>query len=186
MEGKKPHYAVLSLNRRDAPPKFVAGPHATRSSDESKTPVHDAPGDEAPVNLRAAEDDVAMELYATGFNAWNQLYFEPLTPDEEPNDIFEFTKVLSGRNLDRVEAHLTYTCGTIISQLPRPGLISVVKHKNKVCSAGRTSDLEIYAYENPKSSATAVRANGEIAAIPAEGSEFQRFLPSLIILPRHL
>lgn len=66
-------------------------------------------------SLRAAADDVAMELYATGFNAWNQLTFNPprLGRAEQPDDIFIFTKVLSGNRLDRPKARLSYTTGLL-------------------------------------------------------------------------
>ncbi|KLU89679.1 hypothetical protein MAPG_08649 [Magnaporthiopsis poae ATCC 64411] len=56
-----------------------------------------------------------MELYAAGFNAWNQLCFQepppPPSGDEEPDDLHEFTCVLAdgGRVLGDVISSLSYT-----------------------------------------------------------------------------
>lgn len=53
-----------------------------------------------------------MELYASGFNASNQLQFNL---DEnfatEPNDIVKFTKVLHGEELEKPIARLSQTAG---------------------------------------------------------------------------
>ncbi|KAI5457387.1 regulator of chromosome condensation 1/beta-lactamase-inhibitor protein II [Mariannaea sp. PMI_226] len=64
--------------------------------------------------LRAKRE--AMELYATGFNAWNQLIFEPTTTDHdsdgddsEPLDIYSYTKVLGAQEISPPEAHLAFT-----------------------------------------------------------------------------
>lgn len=64
---------------------------------------------ELPVRIAQAED--AMELYATGFNAWNQLTFDPSTVKDEPDDIFSFTKILGTQRLDRVVSQMCYTAG---------------------------------------------------------------------------
>ena len=53
-----------------------------------------------------------MELYATGFNAWNQLQFNPVDPDSEPEDIVHFTCVLSdNEGFDGVHPFSSYTLG---------------------------------------------------------------------------
>jgi hypothetical protein len=55
--------------------------------------------------------DQTMELYATGFNAWNQLTFDPSPADEEPDDVFTFTKVLTAKSIGRISSELSYTVG---------------------------------------------------------------------------
>lgn len=62
--------------------------------------------------FRAAAADDAMELYATGFNAWNQLIFEPSMIKDEPDDLHVFTKVLGAQTVSRPLSHLYYTVGT--------------------------------------------------------------------------
>jgi hypothetical protein len=51
-----------------------------------------------------------MVLYATGFNAWNQLQFEGPEVDE-PDDIASFTCVLREDTVDHVRAFSSYTRG---------------------------------------------------------------------------
>lgn len=60
-----------------------------------------------------------MELYAAGFNAWNQLLFPPLPPqcETEPDDLHVFTKVLTGGDIERPRATLSYTTGMSIGRL---------------------------------------------------------------------
>ncbi|KAK0706785.1 hypothetical protein B0T26DRAFT_472630 [Lasiosphaeria miniovina] len=65
----------------------------------------------------------AMELYAAGFNAWNQLRFPPQSHagqqekekeevDDEPDDLSSFTCVLRDKDgIDDVEPFLSYTLG---------------------------------------------------------------------------
>lgn len=74
--------------------------------------------------LRAAAAYDATELYATGFNAWNQLIFEPTMMEEEPDDLYSFTKVLSTETIGRPLAHLCYTVGTQIRLLCRALLMN--------------------------------------------------------------
>ncbi|KAL6855710.1 RCC1/BLIP-II [Trichoderma novae-zelandiae] len=54
-----------------------------------------------------------MELYAAGFNAWNQLSFNrddvPEGASEEPDDLYGFAKVLSATAIERPASRLTYT-----------------------------------------------------------------------------
>ncbi|KAK7424272.1 hypothetical protein QQX98_000540 [Neonectria punicea] len=50
-----------------------------------------------------------MALYATGFNAWNQLIFEPSMIEDEPDDLYSFTKALGAQTVGRPLAHLCYT-----------------------------------------------------------------------------
>jgi hypothetical protein len=53
-----------------------------------------------------------MELYAVGFNAWNQLIFEPSMIEDEPDDLFLFKKVLGAEEISRPRPRLCYTTGT--------------------------------------------------------------------------
>lgn len=54
-----------------------------------------------------------MDLFATGFNAWNQLSFaQGNNLPEEPDDLYGFTKVLSATTIERPVSRLTYTIGT--------------------------------------------------------------------------
>ncbi|PTB75216.1 RCC1/BLIP-II [Trichoderma longibrachiatum ATCC 18648] len=51
-----------------------------------------------------------MDLFATGFNAWNQLSFaQGNNLPEEPDDLYGFTKVLSATTIERPVSRLTYT-----------------------------------------------------------------------------
>ncbi len=51
-----------------------------------------------------------MELYATGFNAWNQLLFgEDL--EDEPHDLYEFHCVLKDKNIRVLRTGLSSTLG---------------------------------------------------------------------------
>ncbi|KAK3315324.1 regulator of chromosome condensation 1/beta-lactamase-inhibitor protein II [Apodospora peruviana] len=57
-----------------------------------------------------------MELYASGFNAWNQLHFDhhsntasPPPEKTEPDDIHAFTCVLRDEVIDHVRPFLSYT-----------------------------------------------------------------------------
>lgn len=63
--------------------------------------------------VRLAQTDDATELYATGFNAWNQLIFDSSAVKHEPDDIFSFTKILGTQRLDRVVSQMCYTAGII-------------------------------------------------------------------------
>ncbi|KAF5722661.1 e3 ubiquitin ligase HERC6 [Fusarium mundagurra] len=59
--------------------------------------------------VRTPASDQTMELYATGFNAWNQLTFDPSPADEEPDDLFTFTKVLEAKSIGRIASEMSYT-----------------------------------------------------------------------------
>ena len=54
-----------------------------------------------------------MELYATGFNAWNQLRFDRgADSSEEPDDVSSFTCVLrDDEGIDFVQPFFSYTLG---------------------------------------------------------------------------
>ncbi|CAM1509469.1 Fc.00g032080.m01.CDS01 [Cosmosporella sp. VM-42] len=99
--------------------------------------------------IRAAKADVAMELYATGFNAWNQLIFDHSAIDDEPDDIFVFTKVLSRQRLGRPAAHLCYT---------------TVQCDDALCLAGRVEDVSKNVDEN-KDVIRAESANGAVLIV---------------------
>ncbi|CVK98404.1 uncharacterized protein FMAN_16162 [Fusarium mangiferae] len=59
--------------------------------------------------VRIPSTDQTIDLYVTGFNAWNQLTFDPQPADEEPDDVFTFTKVLAAKSLGRIASQLSYT-----------------------------------------------------------------------------
>ena len=78
------------------------------------------------VPLRAGRHNHALELYATGFNAWNQLVLtDPDKPEREEgeqqrevqleppgklyDDLFTFVKVLAGQEMARPESYLSFT-----------------------------------------------------------------------------
>ncbi|KAM0413939.1 hypothetical protein ACHAPD_007181 [Fusarium lateritium] len=50
-----------------------------------------------------------MSLYATGFNAWNQLDFESSPSDQESDDLFTFTKVLTDKTIEHIVPKIHYT-----------------------------------------------------------------------------
>lgn len=53
-----------------------------------------------------------MELYASGFNAWNQLVFEGPVSQDEPEDLRQFTRVLTGNTIiEPPRASLSHTTG---------------------------------------------------------------------------
>ena len=55
-----------------------------------------------------------MELYAAGFNAWNQLRFDSTANDEddsEPEDTSSFTCVLEDAHIERPRSWLSFTIG---------------------------------------------------------------------------
>ncbi|VZI13811.1 unnamed protein product [Fusarium fujikuroi] len=61
------------------------------------------------IPVRIPSTDQTMDLYATGFNAWNQLTFDTSPVDEEPDDVFAFTKVLAAEAVGRIASQLSYT-----------------------------------------------------------------------------
>jgi regulator of chromosome condensation len=61
--------------------------------------------------LLSSPSDEAMSLYATGFNAWNQLNFESSPSDQEPDDLFTFTKVLTDKTIGNIIPKISYTAG---------------------------------------------------------------------------
>jgi hypothetical protein len=61
--------------------------------------------------ILSSSSDEAMSLYAAGFNAWNQLNFEPSPTDEEPDDLFTFTKVLASKAVGHIAPKISYTAG---------------------------------------------------------------------------
>lgn len=63
------------------------------------------------IPVRIPSTDQTMDLYATGFNAWNQLTFDTSPVDEEPDDVFAFTKVLAAESVGRIASQLSYTVG---------------------------------------------------------------------------
>ena len=53
-----------------------------------------------------------MELWASGFNAWNQLSFDRDLP-AEPRDLSEFTCVLKGARIEVLRTSLSATLGKL-------------------------------------------------------------------------
>lgn len=56
-------------------------------------------------------------LYAAGFNAWGQLQFDPANnqtngTEDEPDDIWTFTRVIQNQEISHVRSPLTYTAVT--------------------------------------------------------------------------
>lgn len=54
-----------------------------------------------------------MELYASGFNAWNQLIFKSPASHDEPEDLHKFTCVLTGNAIEYPRAYLSHTTGKL-------------------------------------------------------------------------
>ena len=54
-----------------------------------------------------------MELYASGFNAWNQLSFNSTVSedDTEPKDLSSFTRLLEDTLIERPQARQSFTIG---------------------------------------------------------------------------
>lgn len=52
-----------------------------------------------------------MALYATGFNAWNQLNFESSPTDREPDDLFAFAKALTDKTIGYIVPKINFTAG---------------------------------------------------------------------------
>src|SRR5690606_39632165 len=67
------------------------------SSDLLSTPTMSSPG--------------PMKLYASGFNAWNQLVFDEKDIRDEPDDIRSFEVVLEGGDIELPISRLSYTLG---------------------------------------------------------------------------
>lgn len=56
-----------------------------------------------------------MDLYAAGFNAWNQLTFDENGSGadlaSDPSDISSFTRILSAETIESPVSHLSATLG---------------------------------------------------------------------------
>ena len=61
-----------------------------------------------------------MELYATGFNAWNQLRFLAEGEEGEPDDMHSFACVLRDEWVGRLRPCLSYTAGRYEPGRPPP------------------------------------------------------------------
>jgi hypothetical protein len=62
-----------------------------------------------------------MKLYASGFNAWNQLVFDERKIRDEPDDIQSFDVVLEGDDIELPISRLSYTLGAFAPSSPAPG-----------------------------------------------------------------
>lgn len=60
-----------------------------------------------------------MDLFAAGFNAWNQLRFGDELIESDPEDVSTFSKVLTDHVVERPRAGLHYTLGTNDNNLYR-------------------------------------------------------------------
>ncbi|KAF3074566.1 hypothetical protein CFAM422_003525 [Trichoderma lentiforme] len=69
-----------------------------------------------------------MDLFATGFNAWNQLSISQKILTDEPHDLFAFTKVLSATAIERPVSRLTYTIVRRDGRLITAGLAPEPQH----------------------------------------------------------
>ena len=54
-----------------------------------------------------------MELWASGFNAWNQLQFDGEVP-AQPRDLHEFMPVLGGEKIEVLRTSLSATLGKFL------------------------------------------------------------------------
>ncbi|KAK0635014.1 regulator of chromosome condensation 1/beta-lactamase-inhibitor protein II [Bombardia bombarda] len=98
-----------------------------------------------------------MELYATGFNAWNQLRFEDggngLHLHQEPDDIRVFTRVLSDDAIDHVDPFISYT---LVRSRPAGGLsfrlrsAGMVPKEHDALRAAADDDDDIYKSQSAK------------------------------------
>ncbi len=60
----------------------------------------------------SSPDMPQMELYAAGFNAWNQLRLDGNRTGAEPDDVFAFTCVLrDAASITDLRPRLSYTVG---------------------------------------------------------------------------
>ncbi|KAI7788660.1 hypothetical protein LA080_008550 [Diaporthe eres] len=64
-----------------------------------------------------------MELYASGFNAWGQLQFQATESHAEPDDLHEFTCVLTGDAIDRPRPSLSYTTVAVNGKVRTAGYL---------------------------------------------------------------
>ncbi|KAK7740180.1 hypothetical protein SLS63_001380 [Diaporthe eres] len=62
-----------------------------------------------------------MELYASGFNAWGQLQFQATESHAEPDDLHDFTCVLTGDVIDRPRTSLSYTTVVVNGKMRTAG-----------------------------------------------------------------
>ncbi|KAJ4228069.1 hypothetical protein NW759_004156 [Fusarium solani] len=114
---------------------------------------------ELPVRIAPADD--AMELYATGFNAWNQLIFDPSAARDEPDDIFSFTKILGTQRLDRVVSQMCYTA------VQREGTWSLAGLSPGTLVSGKADQR--YLFDHP----SAVSADGRVLTVEGLGRPSQ-------------
>ncbi|RSL47644.1 hypothetical protein CEP53_009856 [Fusarium sp. AF-6] len=113
--------------------------------------------------VRSAQADDAMELYATGFNAWNQLTFDPSTVKDEPDDIFSFTKILETQRLERVVSQMCYTA------VQREGTWSLAGLSPGTLVSGKGNADQRYLFDHP----SAISADGRVLTAEALGRPHQ-------------
>ncbi|KAF4342996.1 e3 ubiquitin ligase HERC6 [Fusarium beomiforme] len=104
------------------------------------------------VSVRTLSDQ-PVELYATGFNAWNQLIFDPSAADEDADDLFAFTKVLASRNLGKIVSEMSY---------------SAVQQDTAWTIAGSSPDRLLHREDNPRfllDSPSAISGDGKVLTV---------------------
>lgn len=66
---------------------------------------------------REMDENKVMRLYATGFNAWNQLSFDACSTTETagplPQDLSEFTSILQAPKIEHPKSLLASTHGQL-------------------------------------------------------------------------
>ncbi|KAK3683655.1 regulator of chromosome condensation 1/beta-lactamase-inhibitor protein II [Podospora appendiculata] len=94
-----------------------------------------------------------MELWATGFNAWNQLHFPNSAPPcDEPEDISVFTRVLTDNVIDRVWPYFSYTrvhdkAQGCLHQYPSIHELALLSNSHRQSFPGFPSVAQLVAYE---------------------------------------
>ncbi|KAL7908118.1 regulator of chromosome condensation 1/beta-lactamase-inhibitor protein II [Trichoderma velutinum] len=84
-----------------------------------------------------------MDLFATGFNAWNQLSIDQKILTDEPHDLFAFTKVLSATAIERPVSRLTYTIVRQDGRLIVAGLAPEPQHLELLYSSAEDASGQI-------------------------------------------
>ncbi|KFA50508.1 hypothetical protein S40293_03094 [Stachybotrys chartarum IBT 40293] len=118
-----------------------------------------------------------MDLYAAGFNAWNQLDFSGSNTEEEPDDYSTFTKIIQGGHIEPPVARLSYTSvkrnGEILVAGSRPSCQHDIESLHR---AAQIANGDIFTCTRPGTSAVpnefAARTLWNISAIlPEEAVE---------------
>ncbi|KAG6360094.1 hypothetical protein INS49_011150 [Diaporthe citri] len=98
-----------------------------------------------------------MELYASGFNAWGQLQFQDAESHAEPDDLHEFTCVLTGDAIDRPRPSLSYTTVVVNGKVRTAGYLP-------------TAHRQLWDEEFLSNRTLAEASNGSVAVLDPTGS----------------